>query len=54
MIWQAIMKYLLENNSKVGGQRSSWRSFFDLIVVDTSKPLFFAGGTVLRQVDTVS
>lgn len=47
------MKYLLENN-KVGGQGSSWRSYFDLIVVDTRKPLFFAGGTVLRQVDTVS
>ncbi|XP_075901046.1 5'-nucleotidase, cytosolic II, like 1 isoform X1 [Nelusetta ayraudi] len=49
---EAIMKYLLENSNKVGGQRSSWRSFFDLIVVDTRKPLFFAGGTVLRQVDT--
>lgn len=30
-----------------------WRSYFDLIVVDTRKPLFFAEGTVLRQVDTV-
>uniref|UniRef100_A0A3B4UXF4 5'-nucleotidase, cytosolic II, like 1 n=1 Tax=Seriola dumerili TaxID=41447 RepID=A0A3B4UXF4_SERDU len=30
----------------------SWRSFFDLVVVDTKKPLFFAEGTVLRQVDT--
>ncbi|XP_075766739.1 cytosolic purine 5'-nucleotidase-like isoform X2 [Pelodiscus sinensis] len=29
-----------------------WRSYFDLIVVDTRKPLFFAEGTVLRQVDT--
>lgn len=35
------------------GQKISWRSFFDLIVVDTRKPLFFAEGTVLRQVDTV-
>lgn len=34
-------------------QNDSWRSFFDLIVVDTKKPLFFAEGTVLRQVDTV-
>lgn len=31
-----------------------WRSYFDLIVVDTRKPLFFAEGTVLRQVNTVS
>ncbi|XP_061554919.1 5'-nucleotidase, cytosolic II, like 1 isoform X1 [Phycodurus eques] len=42
----AIMTHLLENDAK------SWRSFFDLIVVDTKKPLFFAGGTLLRQVDT--
>lgn len=30
-----------------------WRSYFDLIVVDTQKPRFFAEGTVLRQVNTV-
>ncbi|XP_034047931.1 5'-nucleotidase, cytosolic II, like 1 isoform X3 [Thalassophryne amazonica] len=40
---ELIMKYLLDK---------SWRSFFDLVVVDTNKPLFFAEGTVLRQVDT--
>uniref|UniRef100_A0A8D0AL21 5'-nucleotidase, cytosolic II, like 1 n=1 Tax=Sander lucioperca TaxID=283035 RepID=A0A8D0AL21_SANLU len=40
---KAIMKYL---------PKQSWRSFFDLIVVDTRKPLFFGEGTVLRQVDT--
>uniref|UniRef100_A0A9J8DI96 5'-nucleotidase, cytosolic II, like 1 n=1 Tax=Cyprinus carpio carpio TaxID=630221 RepID=A0A9J8DI96_CYPCA len=32
--------------------KKPWRSYFDLVVVDTRKPLFFAGGTVLRQVDT--
>uniref|UniRef100_A0A8C2I057 5'-nucleotidase, cytosolic II, like 1 n=1 Tax=Cyprinus carpio TaxID=7962 RepID=A0A8C2I057_CYPCA len=32
--------------------KKPWRSYFDLVVVDTKKPLFFAGGTVLRQVDT--
>ncbi|XP_068561881.1 5'-nucleotidase, cytosolic II, like 1 isoform X2 [Cebidichthys violaceus] len=47
---EVIMNYLLENKS--GSERRSWRSFFDLIVVDTKKPLFFAEGTVLRQVDT--
>uniref|UniRef100_A0A8D0AE68 5'-nucleotidase, cytosolic II, like 1 n=1 Tax=Sander lucioperca TaxID=283035 RepID=A0A8D0AE68_SANLU len=47
---KAIMKYLLENNP--GSPKQSWRSFFDLIVVDTRKPLFFGEGTVLRQVDT--
>ncbi|XP_041815755.1 5'-nucleotidase, cytosolic II, like 1 [Chelmon rostratus] len=46
---EAIMKYLLESNVK---PKNSWRSFFDLVVVDTRKPLFFAEGTVLRQVDT--
>uniref|UniRef100_A0A8C3T6D3 5'-nucleotidase domain containing 4 n=1 Tax=Chelydra serpentina TaxID=8475 RepID=A0A8C3T6D3_CHESE len=29
-----------------------WRSYFNLIVVDTRKPLFFTEGTVLRQVNT--
>uniref|UniRef100_A0A670J3P3 5'-nucleotidase domain containing 4 n=1 Tax=Podarcis muralis TaxID=64176 RepID=A0A670J3P3_PODMU len=33
-------------------QSRPWRSHFDLIVVDTRKPLFFAEGTVLRQVNT--
>uniref|UniRef100_A0A8C8IDT3 5'-nucleotidase, cytosolic II, like 1 n=1 Tax=Oncorhynchus tshawytscha TaxID=74940 RepID=A0A8C8IDT3_ONCTS len=32
--------------------KKQWRAFFDLVVVDTRKPLFFAEGTVLRQVDT--
>ncbi|XP_036974170.1 5'-nucleotidase, cytosolic II, like 1 [Acanthopagrus latus] len=49
---EAIMKYLLESNIKSGKPKESWRSFFDLVVVDTRKPLFFAEGTVLRQVDT--
>ncbi|XP_030292450.1 5'-nucleotidase, cytosolic II, like 1 [Sparus aurata] len=49
---EAIMKYLLESNIKTGKPKKSWRSFFDLVVVDTRKPLFFAEGTVLRQVDT--
>ncbi|XP_042365086.1 5'-nucleotidase, cytosolic II, like 1 isoform X2 [Plectropomus leopardus] len=49
---EVIMKYLLESSSKSGNPKDSWRSFFDLIVVDTRKPLFFAEGTVLRQVDT--
>ncbi|KAM3874310.1 5'-nucleotidase, cytosolic II, like 1 [Diretmus argenteus] len=47
---EVIMKYLLENGSK--SSRVSWRSYFDLIVVDTRKPLFFSEGTVLRQVNT--
>ncbi|PWA26664.1 hypothetical protein CCH79_00000824 [Gambusia affinis] len=49
---EAIMKYLLESNPKPGSPKKPWRAFFDLVVVDTRKPLFFADGTVLRQVDT--
>ncbi|XP_077398826.1 5'-nucleotidase, cytosolic II, like 1 isoform X1 [Vanacampus margaritifer] len=50
---EAVMTFLLENGAKQSGDSpASWHSFFDLIVVDTRKPLFFAGGTVLRQVDT--
>ncbi|KAL3041601.1 hypothetical protein OYC64_019728 [Pagothenia borchgrevinki] len=49
---KAIMKYLLDSNVKSGNQKESWRSYFDLIVVDTKKPLYFGEGTVLRQVDT--
>uniref|UniRef100_A0AAX7VD97 5'-nucleotidase, cytosolic II, like 1 n=1 Tax=Astatotilapia calliptera TaxID=8154 RepID=A0AAX7VD97_ASTCA len=49
---EVIMTYLLESNVKPGSPRKSWRSYFDLVVVDTKKPLFFAEGTVLRQVDT--
>lgn len=29
-----------------------WRTYFDVIVVDAKKPLFFGEGTILRQVDT--
>ena len=39
------MKYLLDSDSR------SWKSYFDYIVVDACKPLFFAAGTILRQVD---
>lgn len=29
----------------------NWRSYFDIIVVDARKPLFFGEGTIFRQVD---
>lgn len=29
-----------------------WKTYFDVIVVDAGKPLFFYEGTILRQVDT--
>ncbi|XP_023839621.1 5'-nucleotidase, cytosolic II, like 1 isoform X1 [Salvelinus sp. IW2-2015] len=49
---EAIMKYLLETPPGAKYPKKTWRAFFDLVVVDTRKPLFFAEGTVLRQVDT--
>uniref|UniRef100_A0A2K6EV53 5'-nucleotidase domain containing 4 n=1 Tax=Propithecus coquereli TaxID=379532 RepID=A0A2K6EV53_PROCO len=49
----AIMTYLF-GVSEAETPAWPWRSFFDLIVVDTQKPRFFAEGTVLRQVNTDS
>ncbi|XP_075063384.1 5'-nucleotidase domain-containing protein 4-like isoform X2 [Mixophyes fleayi] len=49
-----IMSYLFEdeNDDKFQEPKSKiWQSYFDLIFVDTRKPLFFAEGTVLRQVN---
>ncbi|MEE6485935.1 hypothetical protein FKM82_014457 [Ascaphus truei] len=52
-----IMTYLFDftNGTKqpASAQRP-WQSYFDLILVDARKPLFFGEGTVLRQVDTVT
>ncbi|XP_039532853.1 5'-nucleotidase, cytosolic II, like 1 isoform X3 [Pimephales promelas] len=51
---EGIMKYLLDFPAGSKNPKKPWRSYFDLVVVDTRKPMFFAGGTVLRQVDTVT
>ncbi|XP_054197425.1 5'-nucleotidase domain-containing protein 4 isoform X21 [Homo sapiens] len=48
----AIMTYLFSISEAEASGRP-WRSYFDLIVVDTQKPHFFAEGLVLRQVNTV-
>uniref|UniRef100_A0A665TEZ0 5'-nucleotidase, cytosolic IIb n=1 Tax=Echeneis naucrates TaxID=173247 RepID=A0A665TEZ0_ECHNA len=37
-----------------GTSHRPWKSYFDLILVDARKPLFFGEGTVLRQVDTTT
>lgn len=31
-----------------------WKSYFDYILVDAKKPLFFAEGTSLKEIDIVS
>ncbi|XP_028931732.2 cytosolic purine 5'-nucleotidase isoform X1 [Ornithorhynchus anatinus] len=50
----AIMTYLFDSGEErhAGTAPRPWRSYFDLVVVDTQKPGFFAEGTVLRQVNT--
>ena len=39
------MSYLLNSDKR------TWKSYFDYIVVDACKPLYFRAGTPLRQVD---
>uniref|UniRef100_A0A8C5FIC7 Cytosolic purine 5'-nucleotidase n=1 Tax=Gadus morhua TaxID=8049 RepID=A0A8C5FIC7_GADMO len=53
---QKIMTYLFDfpHGPKSGKPHRPWQSYFDLILVDARKPLFFGEGTVLRQVDTVT
>ncbi|XP_065216495.1 cytosolic purine 5'-nucleotidase isoform X2 [Planococcus citri] len=49
-----IMTYLFDfpHGPKPSDPHRNWKSYFDIIVVDARKPLFFGEGTVLRQVDT--
>ncbi|XP_065199329.1 cytosolic purine 5'-nucleotidase-like [Sycon ciliatum] len=50
----AVMEYLFDfpHGPERGSEHRPWRSYFDYIVVDAKKPLFFETGTALRQVDT--
>lgn len=45
-----IMTYLLDFPSE-NGQKVEWTSYWDVVVVDAKKPLFFSEGTILRRVD---
>ncbi|XP_056264580.1 cytosolic purine 5'-nucleotidase isoform X1 [Pseudoliparis swirei] len=51
-----IMTYLFDfpHGAKPGIPHRHWQSYFDLILVDARKPLFFGEGTVLRQVDMIT
>uniref|UniRef100_A0A8C7DWW8 Cytosolic purine 5'-nucleotidase n=1 Tax=Oncorhynchus kisutch TaxID=8019 RepID=A0A8C7DWW8_ONCKI len=53
---EKIMTYLFDfpHGPKVGMPHRPWQSYFDLILVDARKPVFFGEGTVLRQVDTTT
>ncbi|MGH0170407.1 UNVERIFIED_CONTAM: hypothetical protein FKN15_074629 [Acipenser sinensis] len=46
-----ILQYKYDPTFPTSTPKKPWRSYFDLVVVDTRKPLFFGEGTVLRQVD---
>ena len=43
------MTYLLTDTSQ--NPKRDWKSYFDFILVDAQKPLFFAEGTTLRLID---
>lgn len=45
-----IMSYLMDYSGEKEEKRD-WVSYFDYVVVDARKPLFFGAGTILRQVD---
>ncbi|XP_033324587.1 5' nucleotidase B isoform X2 [Megalopta genalis] len=49
-----IMTYLFDfpHGAKSDEPHRNWKTYFDTIVVDARKPLFFGEGTILRQVDT--
>ncbi|XP_054730817.1 cytosolic purine 5'-nucleotidase [Anastrepha obliqua] len=49
-----IMSYLFdfEHGARPDDPHRNWKTYFDVIVVDAAKPLFFGEGTILRQVDT--
>ncbi|XP_013192936.1 cytosolic purine 5'-nucleotidase isoform X2 [Amyelois transitella] len=49
-----IMNYLFDfpHGAKPEDPHRNWKTYFDWIVVDAKKPLFFGEGTTLRQVDT--
>ncbi|KAK7011359.1 cytosolic purine 5p-nucleotidase, partial [Biomphalaria glabrata] len=44
-----VMNYLFDTGSNP--DKKCWTSFFDFIVVDAKKPLFFLQGTLLREVN---
>ncbi|XP_052225406.1 cytosolic purine 5'-nucleotidase-like isoform X3 [Dreissena polymorpha] len=49
-----IMDYLMDYPSENGRPKRDWVSYFDFVVCDAKKPLFFSQGTLLRQVDRVT
>ncbi|XP_058830579.1 cytosolic purine 5'-nucleotidase isoform X2 [Topomyia yanbarensis] len=51
-----IMTFLFDfpHGAKPEDPHRDWKTYFDTIVVDARKPLFFGEGTILRQVDSTT
>lgn len=49
VILKKIMNYILSGYDN----GRNWRSYFDYIVVDAQKPIFFEEGTSLKQINIV-
>lgn len=51
-----IMTYLFDfpHGARPDEPHRNWKTYFDVIVVDASKPLFFGEGTLMRQVNTTT
>ncbi|KAK9509101.1 hypothetical protein O3M35_006491 [Rhynocoris fuscipes] len=51
-----IMTYLFDfpHGARPEEPHRNWKTYFDIIVVDARKPLFFGEGTLMRQVDTTT
>ncbi|XP_055585658.1 cytosolic purine 5'-nucleotidase isoform X3 [Uranotaenia lowii] len=51
-----IMTFLFDfpHGAQPEDPHRDWKTYFDTIVVDARKPLFFGEGTILRQVDTTT
>ncbi|VVC33953.1 Hypothetical protein CINCED_3A008224 [Cinara cedri] len=49
-----IMTYLFDypHGASETEPHRDWQTYFDIVVVDARKPLFFSEGTILRRVDT--
>ncbi|XP_039283099.1 cytosolic purine 5'-nucleotidase isoform X2 [Nilaparvata lugens] len=53
MFTDKIMTYLFDfpHGASPNEPHRDWKTYFDMIVVDARKPLFFGEGTILRQID---
>lgn len=51
-----VMSYLFDfpHGARPEDPHRNWITYFDIVVCDARKPLFFGEGTILRQVDTTT